>query len=354
MTEDKPRYGVDAYLDWVARGGPAGRRGLRHRPASRSRPRMWPRAGVKSRGGASQGPRRLRQHVPVRHSARRLDGAAAPSLRRRHLRARRHRHDPDRVRRRPQAQLRMGPAQPVRDPAQRQAPPLQRQRPRARAARLHHRPAAGDEHVPRREIRVRHRLRVRRAHRQERVLRRRGRPHHRAAGQPHVGDQFRPRPRGDRAQILGRPRRRRHQHHVRARRRHHARPHLGNAGRHLQEGPPPRPRLPRDVRHRPRLLARCGSTARRISTRLDWNYGMVFPPADQQFHQHFNASQQPARYLATGVGGLRYPLTLQQRRSLLGVKPARRARCRSASRRAATRSSTRTRTRASTRSGSTR
>jgi Cupin domain len=55
--------------------------------------------------------------------------------------------------------------------------------------------------------------------------------------------------------------------------------------------------------------------------RLDWHYGVVFPPADQQFHQHFNASQFPARYLATGVGGLRYPLTLQQRRSLLGVKP---------------------------------
>ena len=55
--------------------------------------------------------------------------------------------------------------------------------------------------------------------------------------------------------------------------------------------------------------------------RLDWHYGVVFPPADQQFHQHFNASQHPARYLATGVGGLRYPLTLQQRRSLLGVKP---------------------------------
>src|ERR1700691_1686929 len=55
--------------------------------------------------------------------------------------------------------------------------------------------------------------------------------------------------------------------------------------------------------------------------RLDWKHGVVFPPADQQFHQHFNASRFPARYLATGVGGLRYPLTLQQRRSLLGVKP---------------------------------
>jgi quercetin dioxygenase-like cupin family protein len=55
--------------------------------------------------------------------------------------------------------------------------------------------------------------------------------------------------------------------------------------------------------------------------RIDWQHGVVFPPADQQFHQHFNTSDFPARYLATGVGGLRYPLTLGQRRSLLGVKP---------------------------------
>jgi quercetin dioxygenase-like cupin family protein len=55
--------------------------------------------------------------------------------------------------------------------------------------------------------------------------------------------------------------------------------------------------------------------------RLDWRHGVVFPPADKQFHQHFNTSNFPARYLATGVGGLRYPLTYTQRRSLLGVKP---------------------------------
>ncbi len=55
--------------------------------------------------------------------------------------------------------------------------------------------------------------------------------------------------------------------------------------------------------------------------RIDWKHGVVFPPADRQFHQHFNTSQNPARYLATGVGGLRYPLTKDKRRSLIGLKP---------------------------------
>jgi len=55
--------------------------------------------------------------------------------------------------------------------------------------------------------------------------------------------------------------------------------------------------------------------------RIDWHHGVVFPPADQQFHQHFNTSTSPARYLATGVGGLRYPLTTANRRSLMGLKP---------------------------------
>lgn len=55
--------------------------------------------------------------------------------------------------------------------------------------------------------------------------------------------------------------------------------------------------------------------------RIDWKHGVVFPPADRQFHQHFNTSTFPARYLATGIGGLRYPFTTAQRRSLLGLKP---------------------------------
>jgi mannose-6-phosphate isomerase-like protein (cupin superfamily) len=52
--------------------------------------------------------------------------------------------------------------------------------------------------------------------------------------------------------------------------------------------------------------------------RVDWKHGTVFPPTDQQFHQHFNTSNHPARYLATAVGGLRYPLMLTQRHALLG------------------------------------
>ncbi|MCH8858320.1 MAG: hypothetical protein IID54_01925 [Proteobacteria bacterium] len=55
--------------------------------------------------------------------------------------------------------------------------------------------------------------------------------------------------------------------------------------------------------------------------RVDWKHGTVFPPCDQQFHQHFSTSNAPARYLATAVGGLRYPFTFANRRSLLGAKP---------------------------------
>ena len=83
--------------------------------------------------------------------------AAAPPLRGRGLRAGGHRLDPDRIFRRQQEELRMGPAQPVRHSAQRQAPAFQRPAARARAARHHHRPAAGDEHLPRRPLRVRDR-----------------------------------------------------------------------------------------------------------------------------------------------------------------------------------------------------
>lgn len=52
--------------------------------------------------------------------------------------------------------------------------------------------------------------------------------------------------------------------------------------------------------------------------RVDWKHGTVFAPPDQMFHQHFNVSPTPARYMATACGSLRYPFTETKRRSMLG------------------------------------
>ncbi len=52
--------------------------------------------------------------------------------------------------------------------------------------------------------------------------------------------------------------------------------------------------------------------------RVDWQHGTVFAPPDRMFHQHFNASAVPARYLATAFGSLRYPFTASKRRALTG------------------------------------
>jgi len=53
--------------------------------------------------------------------------------------------------------------------------------------------------------------------------------------------------------------------------------------------------------------------------RIDWKPGALFPlPADRQFHQHFNTGREPIRYVATGVGSVRYPFTTAYRRSSLG------------------------------------
>jgi cupin superfamily acireductone dioxygenase involved in methionine salvage len=52
--------------------------------------------------------------------------------------------------------------------------------------------------------------------------------------------------------------------------------------------------------------------------RVDWKHGTVFAPPDRIFHQHFNTSPAPSRYLATAFGSLRYPFTESKRRALTG------------------------------------
>lgn len=42
-------------------------------------------------------------------------------------------------------------------------------------------------------------------------------------------------------------------------------------------------------------------------TRVDWHYGTLHSPPLGMWHQHFNVSNDPARYLAIGFGSMRYP-----------------------------------------------
>jgi hypothetical protein len=53
--------------------------------------------------------------------------------------------------------------------------------------------------------------------------------------------------------------------------------------------------------------------------RINWEHGWVFAPPDGMFHQHFNTSPDPARYLAVAFGSLRYPFTTDKRRVFLGM-----------------------------------
>jgi hypothetical protein len=55
-------------------------------------------------------------------------------------------------------------------------------------------------------------------------------------------------------------------------------------------------------------------------TRIEWRHGVVCPPCNGQFHQHFNTSPEPARYLALGIGNIRYPFTNQKRDTMVGEK----------------------------------
>lgn len=53
--------------------------------------------------------------------------------------------------------------------------------------------------------------------------------------------------------------------------------------------------------------------------RYDWQEGCVFAPTDMIWHQHFNTSREPVRYMATAYGSSRYPFSNEKRRIKLGV-----------------------------------
>ena len=50
--------------------------------------------------------------------------------------------------------------------------------------------------------------------------------------------------------------------------------------------------------------------------RIDWKYGTLHSPPAGMWHQHFNVSEDPARYLAIGFGSFRYPFLGEKMRML--------------------------------------
>jgi quercetin dioxygenase-like cupin family protein len=47
--------------------------------------------------------------------------------------------------------------------------------------------------------------------------------------------------------------------------------------------------------------------------RFDWKPGTVYAPPAEYFHQHFNLSREPSRYLGIGFGSVRYPVISENR-----------------------------------------
>jgi hypothetical protein len=51
-------------------------------------------------------------------------------------------------------------------------------------------------------------------------------------------------------------------------------------------------------------------------TRVDWQYGLLHSPQSNMWHQHFNVSDEPARYAAMAFGSIRYPILREKRKVL--------------------------------------
>jgi len=156
-------------------------------------------------------------------------------------------------------------------------------------AREHHRPADDDERLPQREIHLRQRVRVRRPHRQERVLRRRGATSSRCVRGNHMWEtNFVPDLSAIELKTWGRSRRPAAPNIMFVLgRRLDARAHFRDAGRHLQEGASPRGRATMFMlRHRPRLFAAVVRHGQDRAHRLEARRRLP-ARADNMFHQHF-------------------------------------------------------------------
>lgn len=51
--------------------------------------------------------------------------------------------------------------------------------------------------------------------------------------------------------------------------------------------------------------------------RVEWKYGLLHSPGEREWHQHFNVSDHPGRYLAMSYGGYRFPFTNANRANIL-------------------------------------
>ena len=52
---------------------------------------------------------------------------------------------------------------------------------------------------------------------------------------------------------------------------------------------------------------------------VPWRHGILYVPELMMFHQHFNTSNHPARYLAVSLGSRRYPFSKMKRTAVAGA-----------------------------------